>query len=86
MKHGRNDPCHCGSGKKYKKCCSAKDAAERSAELAAEVAAQTEAAADEPAPKGKGKPSNPTPSAGGVAPRPKGPPPRSPNQVRRRDV
>src|SRR5438309_120357 len=27
---GRNDPCHCGSGKKYKKCCMAKDeAAER---------------------------------------------------------
>lgn len=22
---GRNDPCHCGSGKKYKKCCSSKD-------------------------------------------------------------
>src|SRR5262245_11066789 len=22
---GRNDPCHCGSGKKYKKCCLAKD-------------------------------------------------------------
>lgn len=21
MKLGRNDPCHCGSGKKYKKCC-----------------------------------------------------------------
>jgi hypothetical protein len=21
MKPGRNDPCHCGSGKKYKKCC-----------------------------------------------------------------
>ncbi|MBW2603541.1 MAG: SEC-C domain-containing protein [Deltaproteobacteria bacterium] len=21
MKHGRNDPCPCGSGKKYKKCC-----------------------------------------------------------------
>ncbi len=20
-KTGRNDPCHCGSGKKYKKCC-----------------------------------------------------------------
>src|SRR3989338_1527087 len=20
-KPGRNDPCHCGSGKKYKKCC-----------------------------------------------------------------
>ena len=21
MKHGRNDPCHCGSGKKFKRCC-----------------------------------------------------------------
>ncbi|MBF4343374.1 hypothetical protein EAY39_22040, partial [Vibrio anguillarum] len=20
-KLGRNDPCHCGSGKKFKKCC-----------------------------------------------------------------
>lgn len=25
---GRNDPCHCGSGKKYKKCCLPKDMAE----------------------------------------------------------
>ncbi len=25
-KLGRNDPCHCGSGKKYKKCCMAADA------------------------------------------------------------
>lgn len=24
-KLGRNDPCHCGSGKKYKRCCQAKD-------------------------------------------------------------
>lgn len=23
-KIGRNDPCHCGSGRKYKKCCEAK--------------------------------------------------------------
>jgi hypothetical protein len=22
---GRNEPCHCGSGKKYKKCCEHKD-------------------------------------------------------------
>jgi hypothetical protein len=22
---GRNEPCHCGSGKKYKHCCLAKD-------------------------------------------------------------
>ena len=30
MKIGRNDPCPCGSGKKYKKCCMDKDqAAER---------------------------------------------------------
>ncbi len=27
MKTGRNDPCPCGSGKKYKKCCLAKDQA-----------------------------------------------------------
>ena len=25
MKAGRNDPCPCGSGKKYKRCCLAKD-------------------------------------------------------------
>jgi methionyl aminopeptidase len=25
QKVGRNDPCHCGSGKKYKKCCLQKD-------------------------------------------------------------
>ncbi len=28
-KIGRNDPCPCGSGKKYKKCCEAKDSAPR---------------------------------------------------------
>ena len=26
-KIGRNDPCSCGSGKKYKKCCEAKESA-----------------------------------------------------------
>lgn len=25
MKIGRNDPCHCGSGKKYKHCCYSTD-------------------------------------------------------------
>lgn len=30
MKVGRNDPCPCGSGKKYKKCCAAKAQAKRS--------------------------------------------------------
>ncbi len=29
MKTGRNDPCPCGSGKKYKKCCLSKDQAAR---------------------------------------------------------
>lgn len=28
-KPGRNDPCSCGSGKKYKKCCEAKEASSR---------------------------------------------------------
>src|SRR5438105_1534893 len=30
MMTGRNDPCPCGSGKKYKKCCLAKDREESS--------------------------------------------------------
>ena len=41
-KPGRNDPCHCGSGKKYKKCCQPKDdEAER------QVIAQEQAAREE---------------------------------------
>jgi hypothetical protein len=28
-KAGRNDPCPCGSGKKFKRCCEAKKAAAR---------------------------------------------------------
>ena len=32
---GRNDPCPCGSGKKYKKCCMGTDAASRAKEQAA---------------------------------------------------
>ena len=31
MKVGRNDPCACGSGKKYKKCCLSKDLVTRTA-------------------------------------------------------
>lgn len=38
-KIGRNDPCHCGSGLKYKKCHLPKDDAAKSAELAATAAA-----------------------------------------------
>ena len=43
-KPGRNDPCHCGSGKKYKKCCQPKDdEAERQA-IAQQQAAREERA------------------------------------------
>jgi hypothetical protein len=49
MKIGRNDPCPCGSGKKYKHCCYDKDLTARQAEAAAahEEAAKAEAAAAE---------------------------------------
>ena len=46
MKIGRNDPCHCGSGKKYKHCCYAKDSVKQ--EIPAEVAEEG-AAGDETA-------------------------------------
>ncbi len=42
---GRNDPCHCGSGKKYKQCCLDSDEAaarEARAKAAAEAPAATE--------------------------------------------
>lgn len=40
---GRNEPCHCGSGRKYKQCCLEKDdkkAAKARAKAAAEVPEQ----------------------------------------------
>jgi tetratricopeptide (TPR) repeat protein len=44
-KPGRNDHCPCGSGKKYKKCCLAKDeVAEREAAAAAQAARDKRAA------------------------------------------
>ena len=64
---GRNDPCPCGSGKKYKKCCEAKEQAAEFAALekrhaqalkAAESAKKTEAA------KPGGPPANPAKPAG----------------------
>jgi len=39
LRIGRNDPCHCGSGKKYKKCCMNKDKEAAQAEQAARQAA-----------------------------------------------
>jgi len=38
-KIGRNDPCACGSGKKYKKCCMARDQAATLAERPVQPAA-----------------------------------------------
>lgn len=43
-KTGRNDPCHCGSGKKYKRCCLEKDEAAARADAEAKQAASAERA------------------------------------------
>jgi len=45
---GRNDPCHCGSGSKYKKCCLETDEAARVAAAAAQVAAAAAAGPSAP--------------------------------------
>lgn len=58
---GRNEPCHCGSGRKYKQCCLDKDevmargtGAEATAEApATETAGRTEAPATEAASRTK---------------------------------
>ncbi len=53
---GRNDPCHCGSGKKYKQCHLDKDEAKaRDARAAAQAEAEKNAPAVE-APKDADKP------------------------------
>jgi tetratricopeptide (TPR) repeat protein len=44
-KPGRNDPCHCGSGKKYKKCCQPKEEAAEREIIAKDQAAREERAA-----------------------------------------
>ena len=45
-KPGRNDPCLCGSGKKYKACCLTKDEAAEREELAKAQAGRDERAAE----------------------------------------
>jgi hypothetical protein len=49
---GRNDACHCGSGKKYKQCCLARD--EEKAR-----AARAKAAAEAPVPTAEGSTATP---------------------------
>lgn len=62
MELGRNEPCHCGSGKKYKKCCMEKDEAqnrkarEKAALNSAKVAAAEAKRAEE---SGEKKPAAP---------------------------
>jgi SEC-C motif len=68
---GRNEPCHCGSGKKYKQCCLAKDEA---AERAARAKAAEKAEKADKAEKGD------TASTPDAAPA-KAPPPRVPKHT-----
>lgn len=96
-KPGRNDPCHCGSGQKYKKCHLPQDDAAKSAELAAAAAAAAAAAkakADaeaedaEKAEGEKGGPERPVaarPKDAGVA-RPRAPAPTQAPAFRRKSV
>jgi hypothetical protein len=44
---GRNEPCHCGSGRKYKQCCLAKDEVEAAAARAKAAEAQATEASSE---------------------------------------
>jgi hypothetical protein len=78
MKIGRNDPCHCGSGQKYKKCHLAADDAERAAAAKPAESAPVDAeapAADAPvAPRG-GPVARPAGTIGGRAKLPAAPPP-----------
>ena len=57
---GRNEPCHCGSGRKYKQCCLQKDEAE--ARVARAAAATVEGEAPAPAEKAAAAPTPRKPS------------------------
>jgi hypothetical protein len=100
MKLGRNDPCHCGSGQKYKKCHLAQDDAAKSVELAAlaAVAAAAQAKADAEAEADKEKNEKGDDGPGGLdravaarakeagASRPKAPAPTQAPAFRRKSV
>ena len=95
-KVGRNDPCPCGLGQKYKKCCLAKDETARVADLNAKVVAATEAAAVEAAKEEAkeeargGKSDKPKPGAPKgqtvAAPKPKPGAAARPSPIRRKAV
>ena len=48
---GRNDPCHCGSGRKYKHCCLEKDEAEARSANTQAAEATTASPEETPAPR-----------------------------------
>lgn len=80
MTIGRNDPCHCGSGKKYKKCCAAKDEAARAVASAAEAASiAVMSGTSSPATGALARPTR-------VSPRPKAQTAHAPPPPRRRAV
>ena len=63
---GRNDPCHCGSGRKYKQCCLDKDeAALREARAKAQAEAPAPTTEDARAPKTPAKHQTRQPWKGG---------------------
>ena len=57
---GRNDPCPCGSGRKYKQCCLEKDEAALREALAKAAALSPEPAPDVPAPRAARPPKHKT--------------------------
>lgn len=65
MNIGRNDPCPCGSGKKYKKCCETKKPAPK--KFAAQVLSSGMDQTTNKITKLLQKPSPPPPTAGGDA-------------------
>jgi SEC-C motif-containing protein len=62
VKTGRNDPCPCGSGKKYKHCCYAKDSVKHEMpepeETATDEAATDEADGEQGQEPGKAQPTH----------------------------
>ena len=65
---GRNEPCRCGSGRKYKRCCLDKDESEARVALAKAIAESPEPSPDA-APASRRAPKHETSSPGGRPPR-----------------
>jgi hypothetical protein len=84
MKLGRNEPCHCGSGQKYKKCCLDKDQAQRAAQFAAEAAERRAATVENTQERHPGGPAAHARVTGGTKPKPTTG--HTPTPVRRRAV